>query len=436
FCYSKNGSGGDCPTTCTGGCETVRHDPSLPYDTIGVTAGAKNIITVGSVAASVASATISDFSSRGPAKDGRIKPEVVARGSSVFSSVPTNSYGRLSGTSMAAPAVTGIAALLVEQWRKTFGGASPTPAQLKAVIIAGADDLGNPGPDYTFGFGLVNAKTSVDTIIADGGTGARLRTLTLAQGQTVETNVVVAAPQKLRFVMHWADPSIPFLGGDDIAQKALVNDLDIRVIGPDGTTHLPWVLSKTAFRDNATRGVNTTDNVEMIEIANAAAGTYRVIATGTSVTEGPQTAVLVASASLAAPPPPCVDPQEIGRTNNSAETAVRGLVAGSEVRGAICTAGDLDFYTFTVTKPGDIYLDVATTGDTEIRFSIDGNGIPTGGILAPNNATRIPINGVTTYPRTITVTVDSRTAPGQIPTYSFTPVFGQAGGARRRSVGR
>ena len=444
FCYSQNGSGTDCPTTCAGNatvpgagprCETVRHDPDLPFDTIGVTAGAKNIITVGSLVASGTNARISDFSSRGPAKDGRIKPEVVARGSNVYSTIPTNAYTGMSGTSMAAPVVTGIAALLIEQWHKTFNGANPTPAQLKAVIIAGTQDLGNPGPDYTYGFGLVNAKSSVDAIIADGGTGARIRNFTFNQGQSFDTNVTLTQAQNLRVVLNWADPSLPYLGGDDIAQKALVNDLDVKVTAPDGTVHLPWVLDRTAFLEHATRGINTTDNVEMVEIPNAAPGVYRVTATGRSVTEGPQTAVLVTSASAAAAAPPCVDPQEVGRTNDVPANATRNLVTGSEVRAAICAAADVDYYTFTATRPGEIFLTVTTT-DTPIRFTITGTGVNVDTVVPANTTQRITIPGVTSFPSVITVRAEAGGELGQVPTYTFTPTFGQAGGARRRSVGR
>jgi hypothetical protein len=136
FCYSKNGSGTDCPVSCSGKsavntdqdkCEVNKHQPKLPFDTIGVTAGAKNIITVGAVSQGNPP-QVSGFSSRGPAKDGRVKPDVVARGLGVLSTVPTDNYARMQGTSMASPAVTGIAALLVEQWRKTFSGQTPTPA--------------------------------------------------------------------------------------------------------------------------------------------------------------------------------------------------------------------------------------------------------------------------------------------------------------------
>ena len=251
-----------------------------------------------------------------------MKPEVVARGASVFSTVPENNYSFLSGTSMSAPAVTGIAALLTEQWRRTFRGTSPRPAQLKAVIIAGTDDLGNPGPDYTYGFGLVNAKNSADIIRADEGSGQRIRTLTFAQGtnDSHEVAIVVSQAQTVRVVLNWADPAIPFLGRDEIAAKALVNDLDVRVVDPSGNVWLPYVLDRNSFQSNATRGVNTVDNVEMVEIPNAVPGGYRIIATGTKVTEGPQEAVLVTSVRTARP---CFDVQETATPNNSAHSALR-----------------------------------------------------------------------------------------------------------------
>jgi hypothetical protein len=447
FCYSRNGSGTDCPATCTGPsavlegvqkCEIARHDPDLPYDTIGVTAGAKNIITVGSVTDNGTFGDISSFSSRGPAKDGRVKPDVVARGSSVFSSIPTNAYQRMSGTSMSTPVVAGIAALLVEQWRKTFNGASPTPAQLKALIIAGADDLGNPGPDYTFGFGLANAKRAVDTIIGDAGLGNRIRNFTFAEGQhqSFETNVTVAQTQNLRVVLNWADAPIPYLGGDDIAQKALVNDLDVKVIGPDGTTYFPWVLSKAQFRANATKGVNTIDNVEMLDIANAAPGVYRIVATGSSVKEGPQTAVLVTSALASVAPPPCVDPQEVGRSNDTPQSATGNLVSGSLVRGAVCTGADVDYYTFIVSKSGDAYVDANATGDTALHFTITGPGININTDVPVGTVLRISLPQITAFPTLVTVRVTPVGNFGQVPTYTFVPNFGQTSGPRRRSVRR
>ena len=259
FCVSKNASGTDCPaTTCTGACEKSLHHPLTPFDTVGTTASAKNVLAVGGVDSNL---DIYSSGSRGPAKDGRVKPDVVARSVSVLSTVPTDSYRTLTGTSMSSPAVTGIAALITEQWRRTFGGATPRPAQLKALIIAGAEDLGNPGPDYTFGFGLVNAKSSVDLILADEGSGQRIRNLTFAQGlqQSVEVPIVVSATQNLRIVLNWADPAIALLGGDDVTQLALVNDLDLRVVDPSGKWRMPnqlmlkllgtchWIVQTTVY---------------------------------------------------------------------------------------------------------------------------------------------------------------------------------------------
>jgi len=429
FCYSRTGTGTDCPTGCTGGCETTPHDPKTPFDTIGVTAGAKNIITVGALSGTTdANVFASNFSSRGPAKDGRVKPDVVARGVNVLSTIPTNSYGRQNGTSMSAPVVTGIAALLTEQWRKTFAGATPTPAQLKALLIAGTKDLGNPGPDYTYGFGLVNAKNSVDAIIGDAGQGNRIRTFPLTQGGTYEVSVVVPQQQTLRVVLDWADPSIPYLGGDDIAAKALVNDLDLTVIDPAGATHLPYVLNKDQYTANATLGVNNTDNTEMLEIPNAAPGVYRVIATGTKITEGPQTAVLVSSVTAAAV---CRDPQEVGTSNDTAATAHGNLVSGAGVSGAICTQSDVDFFKFEPTAAGPVSVTI-TAKDTPLRVTLTGTGVNTS-VDVPANSTRTLNANVGTAPLPLVLKIEATGAVGVAPQYSFTPTYATTTQERRHA---
>ncbi|HEX7828870.1 MAG TPA: S8 family serine peptidase [Thermoanaerobaculia bacterium] len=429
YCYSKNGSGTDCPATCTGGCETVKHHDTLPFDTIGVTAAAKNVITVGAVNQS---GEIVNFSSRGPAKDGRIKPEVVARGANVLSSIPTNSYGRSSGTSMSTPVITGIAAMLTEQWRKTFAGATPKPVELKALIIASTQDLGNPGPDYTYGFGLANAKTAADLIIADGGAGTRIRTLGFpnGQGSTQEFRISVPSTQNVRVVLQWNDPAIiPSPTSDDeIADVALVNNLDLRVVGPDNTTYQPWVLDKAAPNANATKGVNTIDNTEMVDITNAAPGLYRVIVTGTKVTDGPQSAVVVTSVPVSVVAP-CSDLQE---PNNAVANAYGNLTGGSPITGAICTDGDLDFFKFLATETGPMSVTI-TAGDTPLRVTLTGTGISrTQDIAAGSTATlNADVNSV---PNAITLRIEAIGTRGDAPTYTFTPAFGVDAGTRRRSA--
>ncbi|HEY0788287.1 MAG TPA: S8 family serine peptidase, partial [Thermoanaerobaculia bacterium] len=145
WCVSADRSGTDCPATpCANRCEIEKHPADGTWGTISRTASSKNGIGVGALHPGRETAS---FSARGPTRDGRVKPDLVAKGTGVYSTVPSNSYARLQGTSMSTPVVTGIAALLVEQWRKTIGG-DPGAAALKGLLIHGAQDLGLPGPDY------------------------------------------------------------------------------------------------------------------------------------------------------------------------------------------------------------------------------------------------------------------------------------------------
>ncbi|HUP63585.1 MAG TPA: S8 family serine peptidase [Thermoanaerobaculia bacterium] len=363
YCYSQNGSGTDCPAPCSVGppfCETVRHHQDiLPFDTMNLNASGKNVVSVGAVNSF---GEILNTSSRGPAKDGRVKPDVVARGSSLLSTFPGNSYGTLGGTSMSSPVVTGIAALAVEQWRRSFGK-TPRAAELKAVIIAGAEDLGNPGPDYTYGFGFVDAKRSIDLIAAHDRDAGHIRTTPIVQGQQFELPLVARTAGNLRVVLHWADPAIYLPANQVSTAKALVNDLDLKVIDPSGTAHLPYVLDKVNYTANATRGVNTIDNVEVVEIANAAPGVYRVVVNGTNVPEGPQEAVIVSSARTARQ---CVDIQE----PNDSSDAARNVYTGQSFNAGICSNGDVDYFKFPIVKDGAIAVDVKNTGDTPLRATL------------------------------------------------------------------
>jgi hypothetical protein len=367
---------------------------------------------------------IASFSSRGPAKDGRVKPDVVTRGLQVLSTTLSGGYGNNQGTSMSSPAVAGVAALLVEQYRKTFS-TDPDAVTLKALIVGGADDLGRPGPDYTFGFGLLNAKASADLIINNDGRG--INNVTLGNGQTTEFPLVLTAPQsKMRVVMQWGDPAIPYTVGNEIADKALVNDLDLKLIGPDGTEHLPYVLDKTQLEANATRGVNTVDNTEMIEVANAPAGVYRAIVTGKTVAQGTQRAVIVSTARAANP---CVDATEAG--NNNPNAGYGELVPGSTVFAALCSQNDVDFFRWTA-LPGPMSV-TFTTADTPLAVEIMGGF--TSLVNIPANTTQT-ISGTITgsAPNSVTMIVRAFNTLGAEPTYSFTPQFTQQGGGRKRSA--
>ena len=140
------------------------------WNSITPPATAKNVIAVGMTDSQVDS--LKNPSSIGPTDDGRIKPDVVAPGAradntaGIMSTQPGDSYGREYGTSMAAPVVSGMLALMLQQYRISTGSpsANPLPSTLKAMAIHGAVDLGNPGPDYRFGWGRIDARNSVDLV--------------------------------------------------------------------------------------------------------------------------------------------------------------------------------------------------------------------------------------------------------------------------------
>lgn len=352
YCYSANGSGSDCPATpCGSRCETARHPSDGPFRDMSLTGAGKNLLAVGAV---TSQSQIADFSSRGPAADGRVKPDVVAKGVGQYSTFPTNGYRSLQGTSMASPVVTGVAALIAEQWRRTFGGALPGPEALRGLIIHGAQDLGQAGPDYTFGFGLVDAKASVDTIIADEGVGKRIRRGTLTQGKTVEVPFQLATPGNIRLTLVWSDPeNVPY------PEKVLINDLDLTLTDPFGNVYRPYVLNVNDPAAAAQTGVNTVDNVERIEVGGAAAGEWRARVTGTLIPGAqPQSYVVLSSADFGPAQVVCSDPFE---PNNSETQAWGRLPLAATLTAFACDATDIDFYRFTVDRSGPVAVGVTAT---------------------------------------------------------------------------
>ncbi|HVR41096.1 MAG TPA: S8 family serine peptidase [Thermoanaerobaculia bacterium] len=440
YCYSEDGTGNDCPVpTCSAGpafCEITRHPFNLicgtqancAFGSIGVTASAKNSVAVG---ATDGSKNIASYSSRGPSRDGRVKPDLTSRGGigtlggQVVSTLPNNSYGGNQGTSMASPVVTGIAALFVEQWRKSFGGATPTPDVIKTTLIAGAEDRGNAGPDYTYGFGFIDAKAAVDLVRADANTGSRIRVATLAQGETVEIPLTVSTTQNLRVVLGWSDPEVLFLEEEEVGDPAIVNDLDVKVIDAGGNTVLPYVLDKTSPNANASRGVNVVDNTEEVEIANAAPGTYRVVVTGKRITvSSPQRYVLVANAALGAAVAPCIDVRE---PNDTTATAFGNLVDAEDVNAKLCSASDVDVYKFRVNKAGTVSVLVTPT-DTPLRVTLTSSATAPVSIDVP---AATPQTLAVSYTNSVTVdffvevkalnaTIGSNASYTIRPTYPFT----------------
>ncbi|HEX6274540.1 MAG TPA: S8 family serine peptidase [Polyangiaceae bacterium] len=246
----------------------------LGHDTIGGGAIAKNVLSVGAVRDLPSVWNASDVvplasSSFGPTDDGRVKPELVAGGDAVFSlsTSADDAYASASGTSSAAAVVTGVVALLVEQYRSEHAGRDPRAAELRALLVQTAVDTATPGPDTTTGFGLVDARAAADFIDADA-TAPRLR-VGVSTGSAHEfVTEELAEGTPLRFTLAWLDPPGPARESANDPTPVLENDLDLSLAAPDGrTVFRPWSLDGERPGGAATRnGPNRVDTVEVIDV--------------------------------------------------------------------------------------------------------------------------------------------------------------------------
>jgi hypothetical protein len=280
------------------------------YDCLSLTSNAKNILTVGAINGipngpfTPSNIQISSFSSFGPTDDGRIKPDVVGMGVSLTSTIETSptSYGTLSGTSMSAPNVTGTLVLLQEAYAQKNTGNFMWSASLKGLVIHTADDAGNVGPDYIYGWGLVNAEKATKVILGDGAGSRSIHKIIqdeLNQGVPKTLTLISSGAGPLVATICWTDPAgTPTQGSsfDDRTPK-LVNDLDLRI--SDGAlTYSPYRLDPEQPANVATTGDNSRDNVEKIIIPNAIPGktyTLTINHKGTTLSSGKQAYSLILS---------------------------------------------------------------------------------------------------------------------------------------------
>ncbi len=254
-----------------------------PFDTIGPMGVPKNIITI---AASKDNDGIASFSSKGPADDGRVKPDLTANGVSLLSTLPGNQYGQFSGTSMATPSACGAATLLYQYFMQ-LTDLEPSSQLMKALLVHGARDLGNPGPDYTFGWGLIDSVASAGLI-----TDTLYRNGSISADTFIPFSISVGENEtELKATLVWLD-----VAGTASASKALVNDLDLVLKSPSGNTFSPWVLNANNPNSSAITGTNTVDNVEQTVVTNPEAGLWTIEVHGRTIPEGPVEFSLVSEA--------------------------------------------------------------------------------------------------------------------------------------------
>jgi len=271
------------------GSYTDTHPPDgnsgTGYDCLPSLSVAKNILTIGAVAdipggySGPGSVLMSGFSGWGPADDGRIKPDVVGNGVALYSCVASSdaSYASFSGTSMSSPNVAGSCILLQEHYNNVHPGSFMRAATLKALVIHTADEAGPAeGPDYQFGWGMMNAKKAASLITLDAHLESHIQEAMLNDGATFTHNVLVDGTEPLIATLCWTD--LPGAAGNpavDNPVRNLVNDLDMRLINGTNTA-LPYILDPANPGNPATTGDNFRDNVEKIYIANPTPGTYTV----------------------------------------------------------------------------------------------------------------------------------------------------------------
>ncbi|QMU66506.1 MAG: S8 family serine peptidase [Flavobacteriaceae bacterium] len=221
--------------------------------------------------------SINGGSSEGPTDDLRIKPDITGNGTSLHSTFESadNAYARISGTSMSSPNVCGSLLLLQQHYNNTQG-VFMRAATLKGLALHTADDgsFTVPGPDATWGWGLLNAKKAAETI-TDRGLLSEIRELELSQGETHTLTVKADGVNPLIASISWTDvPGTAVSGVANDGTPVLVNDLDIRVSNTTGT-FMPWRLTSVNTND---KGDNIVDPYERVDVG-VGSGDYTITVT-------------------------------------------------------------------------------------------------------------------------------------------------------------
>jgi len=294
--------------------------------TIGSPAVAKNVIATGASQNNrpdffiydSGQEAMADFSSRGPCEDGRIKPDLVAPGTwiaslqsesatDVYAWQPISpNYQYQGGTSQAGPHASGAAAVFVQYYRATHTNSTPSPALVKAALINSAVDMDDeiettPAPNSDEGWGRIDLTELIDS--------PRVfefldQTVLLSTGQQYERTVLVGSPDDpLKITLTYTD--VPGFPG---AIPALVNDLDLEVVAPDGRVYRGNQFQNGESVPNATTS-DSLNNVEGVHLFAPLPGEYTVRIRARNVVEDSRVDTgavdqdfgLVVSASIAPP---------------------------------------------------------------------------------------------------------------------------------------
>ena len=269
--------------TAAGNAQKMGHNqsplfgsPQDGYDQLLGFTTAKNGITVAAADIQVSSygelkkASVTNYSSFGPTDDGRIKPDLAASGTNPLTTTASgiNQYGKFTGTSMATPGVSG-SMLLLQQYFQRQEGSFMKAATLKGLVLHTADDVDAPGPDYRMGWGIINTEKAANLILNKEYT-TKIIEAVLKEGETYSIEITAEEAKDLSVSISWTDPAGTNINDGDLNKfnPVLVNDLDLRLI-QEKREYYPWKLKASRAIDAATKGDNTVDVFEKIDINNA-----------------------------------------------------------------------------------------------------------------------------------------------------------------------
>jgi hypothetical protein len=411
----------------------VGSDPALDslggYQSITYDALAKNIMTVGAVQdavsgsqRSIGNASMTYFSSWGPCDDGRIKPDIVANGWDLYSSSSSGdtAYVSKSGTSQATPSAVGSAALLAQLYAREFSGQRMRASTLKALMIHTADDLGNAGPDYQYGWGLINVKAAADVILAHKSDPSRPKLIEGALSyprngiKTYTNNYTFAwdGVSTIRVTLAWTDPAGSTQTTTDSRTPNLVRNLDLKIISPNGTTNLPYVMpfvgtwTQASMALPATRGKNNVDNVEQVYLESPTLGTYTVsVVLDGALGRGDSQAyslILTGGVGTPANPSPSVSVTSPG---NGASFPKGSIIPISADANDLAYGGGVGVLTKVEFFIGGTKFAEDTTAPYSVSWSPSGSG----GYVITAKATDSEGGETTSAPIAVTILNDSRT---------------------------
>ena len=326
------------------------NDGNYGSGTVGSPAAAKNILTVGATQnlrtghdggwGNGNPAKTASFSSRGPCRDGRIKPDIASPGVGVLSTRSHGvnySYGNYddfyafdSGTSMSCPLTAGAVTLIREwlvrqdEYNVDAGGKFPTAALMKAIITGGARGAAKPNNDQ--GWGSVDLQ---ETLFPSNRAVKLIDRIPFAANEELTYIIETTNTAPLEVQLVWID--YPSAAGGNESESRLINDLDLKVEAVEGG-------DGTVLYGNGGSEPDTLNNVEAVRIASAESDKYVITVDCKSIqhgyTEGGAAALYIRGAfdPQATPSvPERVRIKETGAIYMSLDKALLDVTAGQTV---------------------------------------------------------------------------------------------------------